>query len=67
MGHQGTGMGQENFLHHVGKGGDGVKQNHVGWGRRPLAALDANHGSPMTTLTCKKWHIYTCQKIYMLK
>ena len=28
-------MGWESFPHYAGRDGDGVRQNHVGWGRRP--------------------------------
>ena len=35
VGPQGTGMGLESFPCHVGRGGDGTRQNHAGRGRRP--------------------------------
>ena len=60
------GDGTRKFSSSCERGGDRVRQNHAGWGWRPLAAFHANQGSPVTTLTCKKWHIYICQKNYML-
>jgi len=29
-------MGQENFPHHVGRGGDSIRQNHAGRGKDPI-------------------------------
>ena len=42
VGPQGVGIGQENFPHHVRRGGDGVRKNHARRGRR-LHTSDLPH------------------------
>ena len=46
-GPKGAGMGQENFVCHVGRGGDGVRRNHAGGGEDPILRT---HPTPLPSL-----------------